>query len=615
MAEFEGSINMNSTAVTNALYSNFFVKKNKIKWSGTLEDLKAFVLLEIDENTAETTNWRSPSGGTWCFDNDLLSVTWHKTSGNIYFKGEKGDAVTERIHAFLTTSEEPSESAELVKAIENIFIDGVIDGADDDTNASEESASPAVPTLEKVLKRNDVDEAEKDLGNQHYESEEIISHIETEVNSSSNSKSTYLHTISSNLHTTTKPCNPSGSINTSYSSDSEIGILKSKIENFADNVTAKLADLTCELNSIKENKPYSIVVLENVIDELKKEKLDLNKANDELRKQNTSMRHTITELSLSNKNLEQEKASLLTALYLVQNDYKQSSIKVANTKGELSWHIVNNYKTNRNQTKSEHNPKTDLSAEETPVNGNVINCNTANRYEILSDSELQAADENKELKFDQAGSELEDPNTKKRRIRKDRKTTSKQTGDTPQGADASIQSTNTKVNRKKTVIIAGDSIVKNIIGPKVTNADSDHFFVVKPFPGATTTDMKDFVKPLARKKHDQLILHAGTNDLKYSTPDAVADSIVDLIGQIKEDSPSTRVGVSALLVRADNHILAMKVEKVNNALRIYCNENDVPFMGNANINTSHLNSKGLHLNNLGSTILQQNMSEFASNIS
>ena len=34
------------------------------------------------------------------------------------------------------------------------------------------------------------------------------------------------------------------------------------------------------MNSIKENKAYSIIVLESRIDELKKEKLDLCKTND-----------------------------------------------------------------------------------------------------------------------------------------------------------------------------------------------------------------------------------------------------------------------------------------------------------------------------------------------
>ena len=46
---------MNSSVVMNVLYGYFDVKKNKLKWTGSLEDLKAFVLTLIDEETAEAT--------------------------------------------------------------------------------------------------------------------------------------------------------------------------------------------------------------------------------------------------------------------------------------------------------------------------------------------------------------------------------------------------------------------------------------------------------------------------------------------------------------------------------------------------------------------------------
>ena len=37
--------------------------------------------------------------------------------------------------------------------------------------------------------------------------------------------------------------------------------------------------------------------------------------------------------------------------------------------------------------------------------------------------------------------------------------------------------------------------------------------VVKSFAGATTSDMSHYVKPTLNKKPDQIILHAGTNDI------------------------------------------------------------------------------------------------------
>ncbi|CAB4000635.1 Hypothetical predicted protein [Paramuricea clavata] len=74
-----------SSTVSNILYSYFNIKRSKLIWTGSLETLKAFVLTEIDEETAETTTWCSPSGDKWLFDSKLLSVTWLTKSQNIYF--------------------------------------------------------------------------------------------------------------------------------------------------------------------------------------------------------------------------------------------------------------------------------------------------------------------------------------------------------------------------------------------------------------------------------------------------------------------------------------------------------------------------------------------------
>ena len=59
------------------------------------------MLTGISEEIAESITWRSPSGGTWQFDSEMLSVTWHSKSENIYFKEEKGDDLTNRIHSCL----------------------------------------------------------------------------------------------------------------------------------------------------------------------------------------------------------------------------------------------------------------------------------------------------------------------------------------------------------------------------------------------------------------------------------------------------------------------------------------------------------------------------------
>ncbi len=43
---------MLNSPVSDILSCYFDIKKNKLQWKGTLDDLKAFVLTEVDEETA-----------------------------------------------------------------------------------------------------------------------------------------------------------------------------------------------------------------------------------------------------------------------------------------------------------------------------------------------------------------------------------------------------------------------------------------------------------------------------------------------------------------------------------------------------------------------------------
>ena len=128
------------------------------------------------------------------------------------------------------------------------------------------------------------------------------------------------------------------------------------MERFTDNVANELDDLTSEIHNMKENKLYSIVALENVIDDVKKEKLDLYKTNVDLREQNISMKNTIADLSLTNENLKNEKASLLTALRLIQLDQNQLIANANGVERGKPWQVVNERKTLDETKKPPSNP-------------------------------------------------------------------------------------------------------------------------------------------------------------------------------------------------------------------------------------------------------------------
>ena len=109
--------------VMNVLYGYFDVKKNKLKWTGLLEDLKAFVLTLIDEETAEATTWHSPSGGKWIFESKPLVVTWQMKSENIYFEGEKSVALEEQIKTYMERNKLASGNDEPISECKQLLSD------------------------------------------------------------------------------------------------------------------------------------------------------------------------------------------------------------------------------------------------------------------------------------------------------------------------------------------------------------------------------------------------------------------------------------------------------------------------------------------------------------
>ncbi len=107
--------------------------------------------------------------------------------------------------------------------------------------------------------------------------------------------------------------------------------------------------------------------------------------------------------------------------------------------------------------------------------------------------------------------------------------------------------------------------------------------------------MKDYLKPLIRRKPDEIILHIGTNNLKDSsnTPQQLAEGISNLGTQIRNSSPSTKICLSALLIRNDNSNLVTKIQDINKRLRAICISKYWSYIDNNNVDKSCLNRRGL----------------------
>ncbi|XP_066911826.1 dual specificity protein phosphatase YVH1-like [Clytia hemisphaerica] len=169
------------------------------------------------------------------------------------------------------------------------------------------------------------------------------------------------------------------------------------------------------------------------------------------------------------------------------------------------------------------------------------------------------------------------------------------------------KNTDNSNNNRKTVAVVGDSMIKYIKGFKLSNKNKK--VVVKTFPGARVDCMKHYIRPTLDKKPDTMIIHCGTNDLQTKKPDEITENIVMLAKMVSEESENTSVIVSEIVPRGD--ALNRNVDKLNETLQKRCNECNIGFIDNSNIDpVRHLNNSKLHLNIHGTNELQKNLQEF-----
>lgn len=158
---------------------------------------------------------------------------------------------------------------------------------------------------------------------------------------------------------------------------------------------------------------------------------------------------------------------------------------------------------------------------------------------------------------------------------------------------------------KDITVIIGDSMLKDVKGWQLSkSAKESEMIIVKPFPGATSSDMTNYIIPTVQRKPNRIILHVGTNDLKSKkSSKEIAESIVKHAMFVSEHEIT--VIISGIIKRGD--ILKEKVGEVNKLLLELCQLHNIIFIDNENIDPQkHLNGSRLHLNRKGTSLLCKN---------
>ena len=167
-----------------------------------------------------------------------------------------------------------------------------------------------------------------------------------------------------------------------------------------------------------------------------------------------------------------------------------------------------------------------------------------------------------------------------------------------------------KEAEKKAIYIKGDSIIKELKGYELEKFIKYWKKVkIRSHPSGEISCLNDHIQPILRS-HDaeHVVLHIGTNDLKYEkTPVQICHEIIDLATKVRDKN--IKVSISGIVQRNDG--LNEKVLLANDVLKKICESVDIEYINNVNIRPDvHLNGSNLHLNKKGNNILTSNIRSF-----
>ena len=160
-------------------------------------------------------------------------------------------------------------------------------------------------------------------------------------------------------------------------------------------------------------------------------------------------------------------------------------------------------------------------------------------------------------------------------------------------------------------MVIGDSIVTYLRSGELSSSDKS--ISIMKHPGCSSEDMVDYVKPVARKKPDALIIHEGTNDLTRGV-NAIKKvrKCVEVIRELG-NTEKIQIGFSSIIQRADKDF-SNQIKETNIKLKKFCLGKGFIFVDNDNINESCLNNSKLHLNKKGTQRLAKHTLSSLDNI-
>ena len=163
----------------------------------------------------------------------------------------------------------------------------------------------------------------------------------------------------------------------------------------------------------------------------------------------------------------------------------------------------------------------------------------------------------------------------------------------------------TKYGRK--IFIVGDSHIRRLRRDDFNKELRGGKAFFRSFSGANARQLQHYIMPtLQDDKPDAIIIHVGTNDILTNSQDEeeIATNILK-IAEYCSVAGVNDIFISGILIKKNPRLTAV-VRRVNDLLREHCATNNLHFIENDNITKDFLWNDGIHLQDLGTSILSDN---------
>ena len=147
-----------------------------------------------------------------------------------------------------------------------------------------------------------------------------------------------------------------------------------------------------------------------------------------------------------------------------------------------------------------------------------------------------------------------------------RSTDSSPLNDSIESEIAREESHTIKLNKKKKVIVTGESLLHGISQNELSR---DHQVTVKNFSGGTTEKVLQEIENLVADKPNCIIIHAGKNDITNGINSL--NSVNKIVKDVKKSSPNTKLVFLIILLRKKKKGISKKVTDINSRLKNYSN--------------------------------------------